>query len=178
MRDRKGKRQSMTLSTFDDHTVDDLHPIDIVQDIATRHAWQFSRLADDQIAMSLEGQWRSYDLTLAWSAQAEVLRLACSFDMSPPDNRLDAVHHVMNLANEKIWEGGFSLWQAQRKMVWRYGLVLAGNAFAQPTQVDRMIARALEACEQFYPAFQLAAWGDTPPDKAIGVAIGAPFGRA
>ncbi len=30
---------------------DDLHPIDIVEHIAEHHAWEFDRVADDQIAM-------------------------------------------------------------------------------------------------------------------------------
>ena len=34
---------------------DDIHPIDIVETVATHHAWDFDRLADDQIAMTVEG---------------------------------------------------------------------------------------------------------------------------
>ncbi len=39
--------------------VDDLHPIDIVETLAEHHAWDFDRVADDQIAMAVEGQWRT-----------------------------------------------------------------------------------------------------------------------
>ena len=170
-----GGRQAMTLS---DHLSDDTHPIDIVQAVATRHAWQFDRLADDQIAMQLEGRWRRYALTLAWSGQAEMLRLACGFDMDPPEARRDTVHRVMNLANELVWDGAFVHWAAERQMVWRAGLVLGGQAVALPGQVDRMIAHAFDACERFYPAFQLAGWGEATPREAMGVAMGAPLGRA
>jgi len=45
---------------------EDLHPIDIVEDIATHQEWQFDRIADDQISMEMAGQWRSYSITLAW----------------------------------------------------------------------------------------------------------------
>ena len=47
---------------------DDIHPIDIVENIAEFHEWDFDRIADDQIAMAVEGQWRTYSITLAWSA--------------------------------------------------------------------------------------------------------------
>ena len=53
---------------------DEIHPIDIVEAVAAHHEWDFDRLADDQIAMVVEGQWRSYSLTLAWSPREEVLR--------------------------------------------------------------------------------------------------------
>ena len=63
--------------------LDDLHPIDIVETLAEHHAWEFDRVTDDQIAMAVEGQWRTYSLTLAWSAQAEVPALAVEADREP-----------------------------------------------------------------------------------------------
>ncbi len=67
---------------------EDLHPIDIVETLATHHDWEFDRVTDDQIAMAVEGQWRTYSLTLAWSAQDETLRLICTFEMEPPEDKL------------------------------------------------------------------------------------------
>ena len=55
-------------------TSDDLHPIDVVETLAEYHDWEFDRVTEDQIAMSVEGQWRTYALTLAWSPQDETLR--------------------------------------------------------------------------------------------------------
>lgn len=58
---------------------DDIHPIDIVEHIAEHHAWDFDRIEENQIAMAVEGQWRTYSITLAWSDFDETLRLVCSF---------------------------------------------------------------------------------------------------
>jgi len=66
---------------------EDLHPIDMVQDIAANQEWEFNRIADDQISMEIAGQWRSYSITLAWSEADETLRLICTFDMEPPAHR-------------------------------------------------------------------------------------------
>lgn len=163
-----------------DHFIasDDIHPIDIVEAVATHHDWDFDRLAEDQIAMVVEGQWRSYSLTLAWSPRDEVLRLVCTFDMDPPQTRLPQLWEAINLANDQVWDGGFTHWGAQKLMVWRYGLVLAGDAIALPEQVDRMIGTAVAGCERFYPAFQLVLWGDTAPAAALDIALGETFGRA
>ncbi|QBX35414.1 diacylglyceryl transferase [Paracoccus liaowanqingii] len=163
-----------------DHFIasDEIHPIDIVEAVATHHEWDFDRLADNQIAMAVEGQWRSYSLTLAWSPGDEVLRLICTFEMDPPEGRLPAIYETINLANDQVWDGGFTFWVPQRLMVWRYGLGLAGDAIALPEQVDQMIGNALTACERFYPSFQLAGWGDTTPAAALDIALGAAYGRA
>lgn len=157
---------------------DEIHPIDIVENVATQREWEFDRLADDQIAMVVEGQWRSYSLTLAWSAREEVLRLICTFDMDPPAARLPALYELLNLVNDQVWDGGFAFWSRQKLMVWRYGLVLSGDAVAGPEQIDQMIAAALEGCERFYPSFQLACWGDATPSAALDVALAEAYGRA
>lgn len=167
----------MTLSEHD-LLSDEIHPIDIVEDLAHHHAWEFDRVADDQIAMAVEGQWRSYSLTLAWSAADETLRLICTFEMEPPEDRLPQIHELLNLANDMVWSGGFSYWAQQRLMVWRYGLLLTGGQVATPEQIDQMIRTAIGASERFYPAFQLVAWADREPADALNLAISQAYGRA
>ncbi|MCC5974068.1 MAG: YbjN domain-containing protein [Rubellimicrobium sp.] len=157
---------------------DDLDPIDLVEHIAEHHAWEFDRIAQDQIAMAVEGQWRTYSITLAWSAFDETLRLICTFEMDPPEERLPAVHALMNGVNDLCWTGCFTWWSEQKLMVWRYGLVLSGEQIAGPEQIDTMIRSAVMACERFYPAFQLVTWGDRKPEDAIQVAISEAYGRA
>lgn len=157
---------------------DDIHPIDIVETVATHHAWEFDRLADDQIAMAVEGQWRTYSVTLAWSAREEVLRLICTFDMDPPAEKLPALYQLLNLVNDQVWDGSFTLWNEQRLMVWRYGLVLSGDVIATPEQIDQMIRSAIDSAERFYPCFQLACWGDATPEAALDIAMSEAYGRA
>lgn len=157
---------------------DEIHPIDIVEAVATHHDWEFDRLADDQIAMIVAGQWRNYSVTLAWSPREEVLRLICTFDMDPPADRLPLIYETINLANDQVWDGGFTFWSQQRLMVWRYGLVLAGEAVASAEQIDQMIGNALIGCERFYPSFQLVGWGNTDPAAALDIAMGEAYGRA
>lgn len=157
---------------------DDLHPIDIVETLAEHHDWDFDRVTDDQIAMAVEGQWRTYSITLAWSGNDETLRLICTFEMEPPEDRLAQLYEVLNRANDMVWSGAFTYWGEQRLMVWRYGLVLAGGQIAGPEQIDRLISQAVTASERFYPAFQLCCWGDQSPEQALQVAIAEAYGRA
>lgn len=157
---------------------DDLHPIDMAETLAADHAWEFDRLTDNQIAMSVEGLWRTYSLTLAWSPQDEELRLICTFEMEPPAPRLPALYDVLNRCNDQVWAGGFTFWAEQQLMVWRYGLSLAGGQFAASEQIGRMIEAAITACERYYPAFQLVVWGERDPAEAMGVAMAEAYGRA
>lgn len=157
---------------------DDLHPIDIVESLAEHRAWDFDRITDDQIAMAVEGQWRTYSLTLAWSAADETLRLICTFELEPAAERVPALIDLLNRVNDRVWAGAFTWWADQRLIVWRYGLLLSGGQTAAPEQIDAAIAQAVGACERFYPAFQLVAWTDRAPAEALKVAIAEAYGRA
>ena len=157
---------------------EDLHPIDLVEYIAEHHDWEFDRIADDQIAMAVEGQWRTYSITLAWSDYDETLRMICSFEMEPPADRLPALYKTLNEINDQCWAGAFTFWEEQQLMVFRYGLVLTGGQIASPDQVDTLINAAVKSAERYYPALQLVVWGGQEPKQALQVAIAEAYGRA
>lgn len=157
---------------------DESHPIDIVEHLAAHHEWDFDRIGDDQIAMAVEGQWRTYSLTLAWSGYEETLRLVCSYEMDPPEGKLPQLYELINLMNDQSWTGGFTYWADHKVMLYRYGLMLAGGQAPSPEQIDAMIQAAVSSCERYYPAIQLATWADRSPKEAIQVAIAEAYGRA
>lgn len=167
----------MALSEHFDHG-DDLHPIDLVEHIATHHHWEFDRVHDDQIAFIVDGQWRAYSITLAWSAYDQTLRLICTFEMEPPAERMPALYDCLNRTNDMCWAGAFTYWTEQKMMVYRYGLVLAGDQIAGPEQIDTMINTAVLSADRFYPAFQLVTWAERTPEDALQVAICEAYGRA
>ena len=157
---------------------EDLHPIDIVEHLAEHRDWDFDRIGDDQIAVAVEGQWRTYSITLAWSNYDETLRMVCSFEMEPPSERETELYELLNKMNDQCWAGAFIYWAKQKLMVYRYGLVLAGGQVASPAQIDTMINAAVLSAERYYPAIQLVTWGNRTPEDAIQVAIAEAYGCA
>ena len=164
---------------LNEHYLDeDIHPIDIVEGLAAHHDWEFDRIADDQIAMAVEGQWRTYSITLAWSGYDETLRMVCSFEMEPPEDKLPALYEVLNAVNDQCWAGAFTYWADQKLMVYRYGLLLAGGQIASADQINTLIGAAVMSAERYYPAIQLMVWGNRSPRDAMQVAIAEAYGRA
>lgn len=156
---------------------DDLHPIDIVEILAAEYEWEFSRVGSDQITMAVEGQWRTYSVTLAWSGYDETLRLMCTFDLEPSEDRLPQLYELINSVNDQCWVGAFSYWLEHRVMAFRYGLVTEGGVVGAE-QIDTLIASAVSAAERYYPAFQLILWGNRTPAEALGIAIAEAYGTA
>ena len=157
---------------------DEIHPIDIVEHLAEHHEWEFDRIEENQIAMAVQGQWRTYSITLAWSGFDETLRLICSFEMEPPTEKLKDLYETLNVANDRCWTGAFTFWEEQKLMVYRYGLVLSGGQIAAAEQIDTMISSSVLAAEKYYPAFQLVIYDNQSPDRAMQVAIAEAYGHA
>ncbi|MEL6211806.1 MAG: YbjN domain-containing protein, partial [Pseudomonadota bacterium] len=136
----------------------DIHPIDIVETLAEQSAWDFDRVGEDQIAMSVEGAWRHYALSLTWSDRDDMLRLIATFDIEVPVERRGEMQSLLTMINDRLWHGVFSLWPDQGVIAFRYGLTLAGGATATPEQVEHMVLSALALSERFYPAVQSCAF--------------------
>lgn len=157
---------------------EDVDPIDIVETLATHYDWDFDRITEDQIAIAIEGSWRTYGVTLSWSSFDETLRIICSFEMNPPKEKINSLLETLNLANNKIWNGSFVFAEKQSLMVFRYGMNLVGGARASANQIDSIVESAVLACEQFYPAFQLTCWGEDTPEESMLIAFDKIYGRA
>ena len=166
------------LETHMEMETSELHPIDVVQYLAQHQQWKFDRLCEDQISMVIEGAWRHYDLTLAWSAQDETLRLIAVFDLDAPDERMSLLYELLNHVNDQSWSGNFSYWDAQGLMSFRYGLTLSGEVVATQEQIETILCNAVGQCERYYPSFQLICWGDETPESAMQMAIGQTCGNA
>lgn len=156
----------------------EIHPIDIVESLAASSDWEFDRIGEDQIAMAIEGAWRIYSVNLAWSERDDMLRLVCSFELTPPEERMSEMLELINLTNDQVWCGSFTLWPDHKMMAFRYGLTLAGGATATPEQVEAMVLTAIGYSERFYPAFQLVGWSNHSPSEALNVAIDEAYGTA
>jgi hypothetical protein len=166
----------MNMSTYDE--AEDTHPIDIAENLAEHHAWAFERINDDQVAMEIEAQWRTYAISVAWSPYDDTLRLVCTFEMEPPEESLPTLYQLLNAINDQCWSGAFTYWAEQQSMVYRYGLLLTGTNGAVPEQIETMVKAAVSNAERYYPAFALAIWGDRSPEEAIRAAMQEAYGRA
>ncbi|MEM9096724.1 MAG: YbjN domain-containing protein [Pseudomonadota bacterium] len=149
----------------------DQSPIDIVEDLAELRRWDVDRLGDDQIAMAIEGAWRTYSLSLAWFDPDETLRMVCTYDFSPSEEHLPELYKTVDAANDRIWIGGFNLWREHDLIAYRYGLTLSGGAGSTMEQVDQMLRSAVENCERFYPAFSLVGHEGATSESALAAAL-------
>src|SRR5215475_600231 len=94
-----------------EHTeVRQVNPVDVVERVAALNEWAFERPGDDEITISINGRWTSYQAAFTWMDDIEALHLACAFDLKVPERRHAELLALIATINEQLWVGHFDLW--------------------------------------------------------------------
>ena len=166
----------MSLTSYADDPC--IHPLDVVERLATGHDWSFERSSDDEITILVTGKWTDYQLSYTWMGDIEALHLACAFDMKVPERRRAEVQVLITLINERLWVGHFDLWIKEGIVMYRHALVLPGGTEASGKQCEALLGTALDTCERYFTAFQFVVWAGKLAREALDAAMFETSGEA
>ncbi len=156
----------------------DLHPIDVIEQVAMINDWNFERTADDEIALAVEGHWTNYHISYAWMEDHESLHFACAFDAKVMEPRMGETLRLLSLINEQLLMGHFDLWEQEGAIMFRQTLLLSGGAEPTPQQVEVLLAGAIETCECYFQAFQYVLWSGLNAKDALASVLFETVGEA
>lgn len=143
------------------------HPLETMEEIASRYEWLVDRSTDDEINIMVAGSWTDLHLALNWNDHLEGLHLACTFDLKVPEKRREEIVRLVALINEQLYFGHFDLWRTEGSLMFRNSLLLTGQAELSEAQCEALVHTALDACERYYPAFQFVIWAGKTAEVAI-----------
>ena len=143
------------------------HPLEIMEQIASRHEWLVDRSTDDEINMVIAGSWTDLHLALNWNDFLEGLHLACTFDLKVPEGRREEIVRLVALINEQLYFGHFDVWRSEGSLMFRNSLLLTGQAELGEAQCEALVMTAVDACERYFPAFQYVIWAGKTAEQAI-----------
>jgi len=136
----------------------DMHPVDIIEHIASINDWVFDRQDADEISITARGAWSDYHVSFTWMEHLEALHVACAFDLKVPEARRGEVRQLIRLINEQMWIGHFDIWSQEGVVLFRNSHLLSGGAEVTPQQCETLVRSAIEACDHYYQAFQFVVW--------------------
>jgi hypothetical protein len=145
----------------------EIHPVDVIEQVAHTNDWSFERSADDEISITVAGLWTEYQVSFSWMEDFEALHLACAFDLKVSESRVLEVMRLLSMINEQLLFGHFDLWEQEGAIMFRQTLLLAGGAEPTSKQVEGLLGNALEACECYFQAFQFVVWSGTSARDAL-----------
>lgn len=144
-----------------------MHPVDIIEHIASINDWLFERQDADEISITLKGGWSDYHVTFSWMEHLESLHVASAFDLKVPQARRDEVRRLIARINEQMWIGHFDIWDKEGVVLFRNAHLLSGGAEVTPHQCETLIRSATEACDHYYQAFQFVVWAGKSAQEAL-----------
>lgn len=155
---------SLVLQTEPEQSV---HPVDIIEHIASINDWTFERQEADEISISVRGGWSDYHVTFNWMEDLESLHVAAAFDLKAPDARRGEVKQLISSVNEQLWIGHFDMWNREGVVLFRNSHLLSGGATVSPQQCEALLRSATDACDSYYQAFQFVVWAGKTAREAL-----------
>lgn len=156
----------------------EIHPVDVIEQVAHNNDWAFERAGDDEISISVAGSWTDYHVSFSWMEEFEALHLGCAFDIKVPEIRVNEVVKLLSAINGQVLMGHFDLWRQEDVVIFRQSLLLAGGAEPTNRQVEVLLSSALDTCEAYYQAFQFVVWSGMEANKAMEVVLFETVGEA
>jgi hypothetical protein len=161
----------------DDNVLIGNDPLDVVEHVLTAENLPFDRTEDGDLAFSLAGDWKDYELWFAWRPEGECLQLCLSIDLVVPKGQRTAANELLATLNQRVWLGHFEVWE-DGEIVFRHGMALMTGEQPTLAQAAAMIDVAVECADRFYPAFDFLVRGAKSPQEAIAACMFETVGEA
>ena len=156
----------------------DVHPLDVIESVASQREWAFERAGDDEIAIHAGGRLSAYTVSYSWMEDCEALHLACAFDMKVARGRANEVAKLVTLINEQLLMGHFDFWQREHVIMFRQSLILSGGLDPTERQIEVLFESAVETCDTYFAAFQFVVWSGQTAREAMESALFETIGNA
>jgi len=153
-------------------------PLDVVEHVLVAENLPFDRTDEGDLAFSLAGDWKDYELWFAWRPEGDCLQLCCALDLRVAKSRKTAAYELVGLINQRTWMGHFEVWAEDGEIVFRHSLALPLGERPTLAQAASMIDAAIEAADRYYPAFDFMVRGNKKPQEAIDACLFETVGTA
>jgi hypothetical protein len=152
-------------------------PLDVVEHVLSAENLPFDRTEEGDLAFSLGGDWKDYELWFAWRPEGDCLQLCLSMDLTVEKAQRADAHELISQVNPRVWLGHFELWE-DGEIIFRHGMTLMSNEQPSLAQAAGMIDVAVEAADRFFPAFDFLVKGAKSPAEAIAACMFETLGEA
>jgi hypothetical protein len=152
-------------------------PLDVVEHVLAAENLPFDRTEDGDLAFSLAGDWKDYELWFAWRPEGDCLQLCLSMDITVAKDQREAAHELIAALNPRVWLGHFELWE-DGEIIFRHGMALMSGEQPSLAQAAAMIDVAVEGADRFFPAFDFLVKGSKSPKEAIAACMFETVGEA
>lgn len=156
------------MSTLD-HFVPDVAEtaLDAVEQTLIAADWVCERSDETAIHCAAATRWGDCGGMFAWRDEPPSIHFTLTLDLRAPNSRRKALAELLALINEKLWLGHFDYWADEGVAAFRHTLPMIDRTSPETGEIAAVMAAALDAVEQFLPAFNFVVWAGKSPEEAM-----------
>ena len=152
--------------------------MDVVEQTLLAADWACERSEEGMIHCASMTKWGEFGGMFAWRDEPASLNFSLTLDLRAPNAKQSAISELLRKINERLWLGHFDYWNDEGVAVFRHTIPMLDRIAPEPGEIAAVIAAALDAADQFLPAFNFVVWAGKSPTEALDAAMFETVGEA
>lgn len=152
--------------------------LDVIEQTLLAADWVCERGDEGAIHCGTMTSWGECGGLFSWRDEPASIHFSLTLDLRSPANRKTAIWELLCKINERLWLGHFDYWAEEGVAIFRHTIPMLDRDAPEAGEIAAVIAAALDAANQFLPAFNFVAWAGKSPSEAIDAALFETAGEA
>lgn len=145
--------------------------LDVVEHTLLAADWACERSEDGIIHCATQTKWGEFGGMFAWRDEPASLNFSLTLDLRAPNAKQSAISELLRRINERLWLGHFDYWNEEGVAVFRHTIPMLDRIAPDGGEIAAVIAAALDAADQFLPAFNFVVWAGKSAEDAVAAVI-------
>ena len=141
--------------------------MDVVEQTLLAADWACERSEEGLIHCASLTRWGEFAGMFAWRDEPASLNFSLTMDLRAPNAKHAAISELLRRMNERLWLGHFDYWTDEGVAVFRHTIPMLDRISPDPGEIAAVLAAALDAADQFLPAFNFVVWAGKSAEEAV-----------
>lgn len=152
--------------------------LEIVEQTLLAADWACERSEEGMIHCAAMTKWGEFGGMFAWRSEPASLNFSLTLDLRAPNAKQSAISDLLRRINERLWLGHFDYWNEEGVAVFRHTIPMLDRISPDPGEIAAVLAAALDAADQFLPAFNFVVWAGKSAEEAVAAVVFETAGEA
>jgi hypothetical protein len=152
--------------------------LDVVEQTLLGCDWACERSEEGVIQCASMTKWGEFGGMFVWREQPASLNFSLTLDLRAPNAKHSAISELLRKINERLWLGHFDYWNDDGVAVFRHTIPMLDRIAPEPGEIAAVLTAALDAADQFLPAFNFVVWAGKSAEEAVTAVVFETAGEA
>lgn len=152
--------------------------MEVVEQTVLGAGWACERTEEGVVHCANMTKWGEFGGMFAWRDEPASLGFSLTLDLRAPHAKQSVISDLLRRINERLWLGHFDYWNEDGVAVFRHTIPMLDRIAPDPGEIVAVLTAALEAADQFLPAFNFVVWAGKSAEEAVNAVVFETHGEA